>query len=183
MGDNKDKNAKTDATITTFEFPIGDIRGESPMKNIALSSLPSFQGMTVEDPDTFLFEFDVLCRSYDYTSDAQKLKLFPITLKGETLRWFMGFGYASIRTWNDMKEMFLSKYQDYCRTGELREEIFRMTQKKDESLEDYVERFHYNLQRSKNNDLDQEILKTIFIKGMRDDCLNTLNLLGKGDIS
>jgi len=82
-----------------------------------------------------------------------------------------------------MKEMLLSKYQDYCRTRDLREEIFRMTQKEDGSLEYYVERFHYNLQRSKHSDLDQEILKTIFIKGMRDDYLETLNLLGKGDIS
>lgn len=58
-----------------------------------------------------------------------------------------------------------------------------MTQKEDESLEDYVEWFHYNMQRSKHSDLDQEILKTIFIRGMRVDCLDTLNLLGKGDIS
>lgn len=81
MGDNNDNNTKTDATITTFEFTIRDIRGEAPMKNIPLSSLPSFQGMTVEDPNTFLFEFDVLCRSYDYISDAQKLKLFHATVK------------------------------------------------------------------------------------------------------
>ena len=70
MGDNKKKNTKTYAIFTTFEFPIGDIKGEAPMKNIPLSSLPYFQGMTVEDPDTFLFELDVLCRSYDYVSDA-----------------------------------------------------------------------------------------------------------------
>jgi len=63
----------------------------------------------VEDPDTFLFEFHVLCRSYDYTVDAQKLKLFPTTLKGAALRWFMGLGPSSISMWNDMKETFLSK--------------------------------------------------------------------------
>ena len=148
MGDNNDNNAKTDTNITTFEFPIEDIRVEAPMKYIPLSSLPSFQGMTVEDPDTFLVEFDVLCRSYDYVSDAQKLKLFPTGLKGASLRWFMGLGSASIRTWSDMKETFLSKYQDYCRTRDLREEVFKMTQKEDESMEDYVERFHHNLQRS-----------------------------------
>jgi len=173
MGDNNDNNAKTDATITTFEFLIMNSVGEAPMKNILLSSLPSFQGMIVEDPDTFLFEFDVLCRSYYYTIDAQKLKLFSATLKGAALRWFMGLGSASISTWNDMKETFLSKYQDYCRTRDLRQEIFRMTQKEDQSLEDYVEWFHYNLQRSKHSDLDYEILKTIFIKGMRDDYLDT----------
>lgn len=79
MGDNNKNNTKTNATVTTFEFPIGDIRGKAPMKNIPLSSLPSFQGMNIEDPNTFLFEFDVLWRSYDYVSDAQKLKLFPRT--------------------------------------------------------------------------------------------------------
>ena len=126
MGENNDNNAKIDATITTFEFPIGD-RGEAPMKNIPLSSLPSFQGMIMEDLDIFLFEFDVLFRGYDYIANAQKLKLFHATLKGVALRWFMGLGSASIWTWNDMKETFLSNYQDYYRTRELREEIFRMT--------------------------------------------------------
>ena len=67
------------------------------MKNIPLSSLPNFQGMVVEDPDTFLFEFDVLCKSYDYNTDAQKLKLFLATLKGEALRWFMGLCVSTIR--------------------------------------------------------------------------------------
>lgn len=96
MGDNNNKNTKTNAIVTTFEFPIGDIIGEAPMKNIPLSSLPSFQGMTIEDTDTFLFEFDALSRSYDYVLDAQKLKLFLATLKGVALRWFMGLGSASI---------------------------------------------------------------------------------------
>lgn len=127
MGDNNDNNSKTDTTTTTFEFPIGNLWGEAPMNNIPLSSLPSFQGMIVEDLDAFLFEFDVLCRSYDYTIDAQKLKLFPVTFKGEALRWFMGLGPTSISTWNATKETFLSKYQDYCRTRNLREETFRMT--------------------------------------------------------
>jgi len=83
--------------------------------------------MTVEDPDTFLFEFNVLCRSYDYTLDAQKMKLILATLKGETLRWFMGLGSATIQTWGDMKDTFLSKYQNFCQTRDLREEIFKMT--------------------------------------------------------
>ena len=64
-----DENFKTDSSIN-FKVSILATRDEAPMKNIPLSSLPSFQGMDVEDPDTFLFEFDVLCRGYDYTLDA-----------------------------------------------------------------------------------------------------------------
>jgi len=105
------------------------------------------------------------------------MKLFPATIKEEKLRLFMGLGSTTIRTWSDIKETFLSKYKDYCKTRDFREEIIRMTQKEEEVLEDYVKQFHYNLHRSKHNNLDQYIFKTIFIRGMRDDCLNTINLL------
>jgi len=39
--------------------------------------------------------------------DSQKLKLFPSTLEGAALKWFMGLVTQSIRTWNDMKQTFL----------------------------------------------------------------------------
>ena len=45
--------------------------------------------------------------------------------------------------WEDMKHVFLKRYQDYCRVNE---DIFGMTQTEEENLEDYVERFQYNLQ-------------------------------------
>jgi hypothetical protein len=82
-----------------------------------------------------------------------------------------------------MKQKFLHKYQDYFRTREKREELFRMIQKEDENLEDFVERLQYNLQRSSHPDVSKDILKTILLKGVRDDCLDMLNMLGKGDIS
>ena len=82
-----------------------------------------------------------------------------------------------------MKESFLAKYQDYCRTRERKEELFKMVQKEDESLEDFVERLQYNLQRSEHPNMSKDILKTILLKGVRDDCLYMLNMLGKGDIS
>ena len=79
---------------TTFRFLILDtnaILGEEvKMKNIPPSILPNFYGMTSEDPDSFLFEFDILCRTYGYTDDTHKLRLFPATLKATALKWFMG---------------------------------------------------------------------------------------------
>jgi hypothetical protein len=68
-----------------FRFPIRGSNEETKMKNIPHSTLPNFHGLSKEYPGTFLFEFDMLCRSYDYMSDAQKLKLFPATLKNVAL--------------------------------------------------------------------------------------------------
>jgi hypothetical protein len=56
---------------STFGFPIRGSNEETKMENIPNSALPNLHGLSKEDLDeTFLFEFDVLCRSYDYVSDA-----------------------------------------------------------------------------------------------------------------
>jgi len=75
------------------------------MKNISASALAHFYGKVHEEPDSFLFEFDIFCRSYDYSSNSQKLKLFPATLKDATLHWFMGLGGNTITSWEKMKSV------------------------------------------------------------------------------
>jgi hypothetical protein len=167
---------------TTFGFPILDLVQNVNMKNIPLSALPTFHGKNSEDPDVFLFEFDILCRSYNYLQDAHKLKLFPATLKDSALRWFMSLGEYNIRSWEDMKEIFLKKYQDYCRTKDSRNDIFKMQQQDEESLEDFLERFTYTLQKSKYNDLQDKAIKTLFLKGVLEEYIDTLNLMASGDI-
>ena len=77
-------------TEDTFGFPILDTIHNVTMKNFPPSCLPTFYGKINEDPNTFLFEFDILCRSYNYLQDAHKLKLFSAALKDSALRWFMG---------------------------------------------------------------------------------------------
>ena len=58
-----------------------------------------------------------------------------------------------------------------------------MVQKEDESLEDFVERLMYNVQRAGQTNMGLDMFKIILLHGIRDDCLDMLNLLGKGDIS
>jgi hypothetical protein len=77
------------------------------MKNIPLSLLPTFRGMSIEDPYLFLFEFEILCRSYNYSNDAQKISLFPATMNDSTLRWFMRLGENTILSWDQLKDTFL----------------------------------------------------------------------------
>ena len=101
----------------TFEFPIQPPKDNTSMNNIPHWILTIFKGETIEDPDMFIFDFGVLYNSYDQQSDAQKIKLFPATLKDATLRWFMSF--RDISTWDQMKESFLEKYQEYSKTKEV----------------------------------------------------------------
>ena len=58
-----------------------------------------------------------------------------------------------------------------------------MVQKDDESLEDFVERILYNVQRAGQTNMGLDVLKIILLRRIRDDSLDMLNLLGKRDIS
>lgn len=52
-----------------------------------------------------------VCRSYDYTSDANKLKLFPSTLMGVVIWWFMVLTRTMWRMFSStMGKMFSSTY-------------------------------------------------------------------------
>ena len=167
----------------SFGFSIVDEETNATKKNISPSVLANFYGLKSEDPETFLFEFEVLCRTYDYLEDSQKLKLFPSTLKGDSLKWFMGLVTQPIRTWNDMKKTFLDRYLDYCMPTNDKDEVFKMMQREDENLEDFIESFNYNLKRANMNNLDEETLKDLLLKAIRDEWIDILNMMGKGDIS
>lgn len=156
---------------STFKFPIHEPEDnhdeEIKMKSIPPSVLPNFYGMASEDPDSFLFEFDIVCQTYGYTYDAHRLRLFPATLKASSLKWFMGLGEHAITSWDGMRRIFLRKYQPYCRSKDSKDDIFRMNQQEDESLEEYLERFSYNLQKSKHRSMTLDLIRTIFLRGIK----------------
>jgi hypothetical protein len=104
------------------------------MKNINPSALPHFDGLVYEDPDTFLFDFAVICKTYDYNTNEHKLKQFPSTMKDSTLRWFMILEGNNITTLNQMKNDFSEKYKDYYRERDTIDDISIMNQGLDESL-------------------------------------------------
>ena len=94
--------------------------------------------MSFEGHDSFMFEFDILCRTYGYTNDTHKIHIFLDTDKEATLKCFMGLGEHTIYSWDDMRKFFLKKYQAYCKPRDSKESIFRMSQQEDESLEEYL---------------------------------------------
>ena len=53
---------------------------------------------------------------------------------------------------NEMKTLFLEKYKEYCKENDSRgDDIFRISQKEDETLEDYISRFLHTLPKNHQN--------------------------------
>ena len=83
----------------------------------------------------------------------------------------------------DMKTTFLQKYQEYCKPRNSRNDICKIQQLEDEILEYYLERFNYVLHKSKYNDLQEDAIQTLFLKGISEDLVENLNLMASGDVS
>ena len=82
-----------------------------------------------------------------------------------------------------MKTSFLWKYQEYFKPKDSRHDIFKIQQLEDKILEDYLERFVYTLHKSKYSDLGEDAVRTLFLKGISEDLLESLNIMAAGDIS
>lgn len=54
-------NARGNGERIEGTFPIRETNGDTKMNNIIPSTLPHFHGLTTEDPETFLFEFSIMC--------------------------------------------------------------------------------------------------------------------------
>ena len=53
-----------------------------------------------------------------------------------------------------------------------KDEVFKMMQREDENLEDLIERFNYNIKRAKMENLDQDTLKALLLKAIRDEWID-----------
>ena len=81
-------------------FRIREANREPKLKNI--SPITHFHGRDSKDPNTSMFEFSIVFRIYDDTSNENKLKLFPSILKDVALCWFMSLEGGNITTWAQM---------------------------------------------------------------------------------
>ena len=57
-----------------------------------------------------------------------------------------------------------------------------MNQEEDESLEDPIERIIYNVKREKLHHLGFDTLKTLLLRTIRDEWIDILNLMSRGDV-
>ena len=112
---------------TTFELKYGLIH-----------LLPTFHGLVGEDPHKHLKELHVVCTSMKpmgLTKDQIKLRAFSFSLKDSTKDWLYYLPSESIKTWNEMKKLFLEKYFPASRAANIQKEICGVRQHNEESLQ------------------------------------------------
>ena len=78
-------------------------------------------------------------------------------------------------TQDEMQTMFQDKYKEYFKTSSSRgDDVFRISQKEEEILEDYILHFLYTLQKNPQHVLFKDSQKLVFLRGVNDNYLEAL---------
>ncbi|CAN6583880.1 unnamed protein product [Malus baccata var. baccata] len=114
------------------------------IKQHMLNILPTFHGLSSDDPNMHIAEFLMGCKNIlvrGFSAESIKLRLFPYTLKDQARRWLLTLPSGSISTWAQLSEFFLNKYYPASKTLDMRTQILSFAQKPNEEFHEAWERF------------------------------------------
>lgn len=139
-----------------------------------IAPFPIFHGASNECPVAHLSRFAKVCRANNVKSIDMMMKIFPVTLDSEASLWFdLNIEpYFSSLTWEEIQSSFLQAYNRIDLTEQLRTELMMINQGEEESIRSYFLRLQWILNRWPEHGLIDNLLKGIFIDGLREEFQN-----------
>jgi hypothetical protein len=142
MGDNNPLALRDHYLLTTYTSPtflrLPDVTAAHyEIKPSTIQSLPSFLGLSTENPYDFLDEFLAICSTIKlsgFTKDALQIRLFPFSLKERAKHWFHSLAPSSITSLAQLQQEFLKKYFPIGKTNDIRRVITSISQYEGEQL-------------------------------------------------
>ncbi|KAM1584562.1 hypothetical protein ACFX1Z_037528 [Malus domestica] len=142
---------------------------EFELKSSLLHHIPKFHGLSMEDPNKHLKEFEVVCSSMtSVTVDGSilKMKAFPFSLMDKAKDWLYELAPGTVTSWESMKRAFLEKFFPTSRIILLRKKISGIQQDEGESFPTYYERFKSLVASCPQHQMKEELLFQYFYKGL-----------------
>ncbi|XP_027184182.1 uncharacterized protein LOC113782489 [Coffea eugenioides] len=140
------------------------------LKSGLIHLLPSFHGLSGEEPHKQVKEFEVVCFSMKplgVTEEQIRLRAFPFSLKDAAKDWLYYLPAVSITTWVQLKKKFLKKFFPASRAASLRKEICSIKQYSGESLYEYWEIFNKLCTRCPQHQISEQLLIQYFYEGLQ----------------
>ncbi|XP_070664559.1 uncharacterized protein [Malus domestica] len=154
-----------------IQYPRADPEktDEFELKSSLLHHIPKFHGLSMEDPNKHLKEFEVVCSSMtlvNVDSNILKMKAFPFSLLEKAKDWLYELGPGTVTSWESMKRAFLEKFFPTSRVILLHKKICGIQQSQGESFPTYYERFKALVASCPQHQMKEELLLQYFYEGL-----------------
>ncbi|XP_048431090.1 uncharacterized protein LOC125472959, partial [Pyrus x bretschneideri] len=139
------------------------------LKSSLLHHIPKFHGLSMEDPNKHLKEFEVVCSSMTpVTVDGSILmmKAFPFSLMDKAKDWLYELAPGTVTSWESMKRAFLEKFFPTSRVILLQKKISGIQQNHGETFPAYYERFKGLVASCPQHQMKEELLLQYFYEGL-----------------
>ncbi|CAN6687775.1 unnamed protein product [Malus baccata var. baccata] len=142
---------------------------EFELKSSLLHHIPKYHGLSMEDPNKPLKEFEVVCSSMtpvNVDGNILKMKAFPFSLMDKAKDWLYELAPGTVTSWESMKRVFLEKFFPTSRIILLRKKISGIQQEEGESFPTYYERFKSLVASCSQHQMKEELLLQYFYEGL-----------------
>ncbi|KAM2998460.1 hypothetical protein FF2_040113 [Malus domestica] len=142
---------------------------EFELKSSLLHHIPKFHGLSMDDPNKHLKEFEVVCSSMtpvNMDGNILKMKAFPFSLLEKAKDWLYELAPGTVTSWESMQRAFLEKFFPTSRVILLRKKISGIQQSPGESFPSYYERFKSLVASCPQHQMKEELLLQYFYEGL-----------------
>ncbi|CAN6547351.1 unnamed protein product [Malus baccata var. baccata] len=146
-----------------------DKTAEFELKSSLLHHIPKYHGLSMEDPNKHLKEFEVVCSSMtpvNVDESILKMKAFPFSLQEKAKDWLYELAPGTVTSWESMKRAYLEKFFPTSRVILLRKRISGIQQDEGESFPTYYERFKSLVTSCPQHQMKEELLIQNFYEGL-----------------
>ena len=127
-----------------------------------------FVGIPSKDPHAYIAKVRAVCKScvgrHDLDLDVIGLRVFPLSLTREATKWFTELPYNSIFTWNQLRDVFLSRYYPVSKKLNHKDIVNNIVALPGESFSGSWDRFTSFLRSVPNHRIHDESLKEYFYR-------------------
>ncbi|CAN6725356.1 unnamed protein product [Malus baccata var. baccata] len=146
-----------------------DKTAEFELKSSLLHHIPKYHGLSMENPNKHLKEFEVVCSSMtpvNVDENILKMKAFPFSLLENAKDWLYELAPGTVTSWESMKRAFLEKFFLTSQVILLRKRISGIQQEEGESFPTYYERFKSLVASCPQHQMKEELLLQYFYEGL-----------------
>ena len=115
-----------------------------------------------------------------FSSNDVKLVLFQLTLEDKAHEWFQTLPSASIRTWEEMQQVFLDEFYTTQKMNEARKNIRQFIQQPGELFHEAFTRFKLMINNCPHHDIQLWELINSFYEGLTQDDARDLDSMSNG---